>query len=117
MFKAINGWTKAKMLKVIKARRYNAAAVIGEFCAYTTPNGNRCAVGLFIPKGHGGSSICGGVYDLFRAHPELKEVMPLGVSALTKLQKVHDHCSVHINGVEDRNAKEAMIEWVQKNVG
>ena len=114
MFKTINGWTKNKILKVLKARRYNAAAVNEEgTCAYTTSNGNRCAVGMFIPKGHKGSSVAGNVTDLLEAHPDLKDRLPLSPKALSALQRVHDDLSPSNGG---GNAKEAMIEWVQKNV-
>lgn len=116
MFTAINGWTKAKILKVIRARRYNAPAVSEGTCAYLTKNGNRCAVGLFIPKGHEGSSLFGDVTELLGYHPDLESKMPLTTTALKRLQRVHDDCSVENNGTKNLNAKEAMIAWVKANV-
>src|SRR5476651_1935246 len=116
MFKAINGWTKAKILKVMRNRRYNAAAVNEEgTCKFLTNNGNRCAVGLFIPKGHEGLRACGGVVDLLSKFEDLVEVMPLKLTALQKLQMSHDDCAGKKKGKE-ANAKQAMINWVKKHV-
>jgi len=111
MYKAINGWTKAKILKVMQARRYNCAATTKyDKCAYATSNGNRCAVGLFIPKGHKGISVEDDVYGLLNEWPDLKIKMPLELLALKELQQVHD------NMFNRDNAKQAMIDWVKKNV-
>jgi hypothetical protein len=112
MYKAINGWTKAKILKVLKARRYNCAAASGQSCFYLTKNGNRCAVGLFIPKGHEGTSLKWYVKDLLQAYPDLEGHMPLETVAMRDLQGIHDGCA----GEENLNAKQAMINWVKDNV-
>lgn len=118
MFKAINGWTKKKILKVLEARRYNAPAVnpADGTCKYLTRNGNRCAVGLFIPKGHEGAKLIGDVTVLLEAHSDLEDKMPLSIDGLKKLQTIHDYCSEQYNGIKNINAKEAMINWVKKNV-
>lgn len=118
MFKAINGWTKKKILKVLEARRYNCAAeseVTGA-CMYTTSNGNRCAVGMFIPKRHEGGSLQGPVSELLELYPDLTKHMPLPLDGLTQLQSVHDGESYAQTGERGRNAKKAMIDWVKKNV-
>lgn len=112
MFKAINGWTKKKILKVLQDRKFARAAYneAQKVCEYRTKDGNRCAVGLFIPNGHEGLSHSGAVGGLLDAFPDLRKKLPLGEKGLDFLQDVHDT-------IENRtNAKRAMIEWVTKNV-
>jgi hypothetical protein len=107
MQKCINGWTKKKMLKAIKARRFQKASVDSNGrCVYLNRRGNRCAVGLFIPVGHEGEHCLGYVGDLLTEYPDLKEKMPLAY--MGDLQRVHDGSAL--------NAKTNMIEWVIKNV-
>lgn len=112
MFKCINGWTKAKMLKVIKARKYAKAAYNEDYehCEYRTRDGNKCAVGLFIPSKHEGFSFRGVASELLDYYPELKNFMPLKTQELEALQAEHD------DEYNRANAKQAMINWVKKNV-
>jgi hypothetical protein len=100
------------MLKVIKARRYNKAAWDDKdlICKYVTKNGNKCAVGLFIPKGHEGFRLDTVVEDLLQEFPDLRGVMPLGLVGMRALQMVHD------DDTNRTDAKAAMIEWVKANV-
>lgn len=115
MYKTINGWTKSQLLKVIKARRYNAPAVgYAGICEYSTANGNRCAIGMFIPSGHHGLKLRGTVTELLGEYPDLKDIMPLPRRALVKFQGIHDSCSKP--HAETKNAKQAMIQWVKANV-
>lgn len=116
MFKAINGWTKSKILKVLRARRYNVPATdVGtSMCLYLTPNGNKCAVGMFIPSGHKGANVRGSIGELLREFPDLKKYMPLTFNGLSDLQGVHDGCAMPES--ETKNAKQAMIDWVEENV-
>ena len=102
--------------KCYKSSRIGAINSGSGSCAYITKNGNRCAVGLFIPKGHEGGSYEGNVCNLLTEHPDLEKVMPLTARALNDLQRVHDQCSRIVNGDKDRNAKQEMLEWVKKNV-
>lgn len=125
MYKPINGFTKAKILEVLKARPLNGPAMghEGIGCTYLAANGNKCAVGMFIPDGHRGQEYEGFVTGLLGLYPDLKSVMPLVVEGLATLQMCHDQET----GVLDTygreytpqfkgNAKAAMIDWVEKNV-
>ena len=118
MFKAINGWTKKKILKVLEARRYNCTSMHSDGgCAYVSPNGNRCAVGMFIPKGHEAGSCRVVVFSLLHEFRDLEKQMPLCTDAMGVFQNVHDNCSEDLSDKKGGlNAKEAMIEWVKKNV-
>lgn len=53
-FKCINGYTKDKMIEMIKTRMLDHRSMnsVGTYCSYLAPDGNRCAVGVFIPDGH-----------------------------------------------------------------
>jgi hypothetical protein len=108
MQKCINGWTKEKMLKVIKARPFEKASFNDDIdtCLYLNEDGNKCAVGLFIPDGHKGEDFSGDSDRLLRKYPELKKYMPLG--HMREFQKVHDKNLLR--------AKTKMIEWVMENV-
>lgn len=111
MYQPINGFTKAKILEVLKARPLEGPAIRDEYsytCAYKGKDGNRCAVGMFIPDGHDGESYEGSVGSLLERYPDLMPLMPLQYEGLKGIQLVHDQ--------EQGNAKAAMIDWVEKNV-
>lgn len=124
MYKPINGWTKKKILKVIEARRYNVAAtkLVGSktLCAYLTPNGNKCAVGLFIPTGHIAQKATSAVQSILNENKDLQKLMPFELKVLKEFQYVHDRESAEIrHGTQQkfgRNAKLAMLTWVKENV-
>jgi len=116
MYTAINGWTKKKMLAVIKKRRYNAPAIKNGACVYLSSNGNKCAVGLFIPDGHHGQRVEGPSDVLFSLYPELKKVMPLDVVGMDSLQSIHDNTFEQYSGEAVGNAKQAMLDWVNEYV-
>lgn len=121
MYKPINGWTKKRILEVIKARPFDKPAVdaIG-YCVYLTPNGNKCAVGLFIPDDHRAqkAAINATTGDLISIYSALYSYMPLESEAMQRFQEAHDdeasrNCNVRpFNG----NAKAAMLDWVERNV-
>lgn len=104
--KPINGWTKERILEVIKARPFEERAMIGSYCTYLASNGNKCAVGLFIPDGHLGQHSKYSVDTLLNNFPDLVQVMPLTLYPLMLLQNVHDLAVI--------NAKTAMLDWVEK---
>lgn len=124
MYKPINGWTKKKILEVIEARRYKVAATKSvdnrTFCAYLTSNGNKCAVGLFIPTGHIAQKATNAVKRMLHENKDLKKLMPFELEVLELFQCVHD---VESSSVFERtkqkfggNAKLAMLTWVKENV-
>lgn len=116
MYKCINGWTKNKMLKVIKARRYNCAAHRMNHCEYLTANGNKCAVGLFLKPGSEAQRVSGGYEHLIEQFPEVIPLMPLNKRGMNALQEVHDNEAPSMKMNYKGNAKRAMIDWVNKNV-
>ena len=118
MYSCINGWTKKKMLAVIRARKSTKPAYdsCGAVCMYLTPDGNKCGVGLFIPDGHEGPSFVGDSSDLLIVYPYLADYMPLNKNGLRKFQRSHDRESEPKNKKFKGNAKSAMIDWVKKNV-
>lgn len=105
-------------------RKAQADTMMGRtMCMYLTPDGNKCAIGCLIPDGHPGQSQEGTVHDLFKAHPDLAEMLGAyldtegayfyksdrdfeeiidpprddkhrDVSFLSELQKIHDYTSV-----------------------
>jgi len=118
MYECINGWTKKKMLKILNARRYSKPAIdkTTGSCLYLAANGNKCAVGLFIPKGHAGQKFSGIAYDLFTHYEDLSARMPLSQIGMTEFQESHDSETYNDGQKFNGNAKEAMIAWVKKNV-
>lgn len=116
-FKPINGWTKNTILAVIKARKYKFRAKEGGLCRYLTADGNKCAIGLFIPDGHPAQLIQADALGLVRTYPSLLKIMPLPLSALIELQRVHDDHDYSLVLFEDTvDVKAAMLAWVKENV-
>lgn len=90
-YKAINGWTKARMKEQIRAKNDGSKARDELGCCYMTPDGNRCAVGCFIPDDNEVAlDYAGAVSYLLRYCPDLKDVLPLELSGLLAMQIVHD---------------------------
>lgn len=132
--KPINGWTKARMLEVIRARPLMMPAydhTAGQ-CMYLTADGNKCGVGLFIPDGHPAQKSKHSVDGLLtishaphgeKSYSELANVLPLDLLGLIQMQSAHDNESATVcDSVASRprpfggNAKLALIDWVEKNV-
>jgi len=114
-FQTINGWTKEKMKVAIRAGNNGKRAFDPQehVCRYLTPDGNRCAVGCFLPDGHPGQSYEGTTIGLLNEYPELKKKMPLSPEALRRLQKVHDS---HISARDALDMRDVLCEWIDKNV-
>ncbi len=109
MHKPINGFSKEKIIKVIQMRMLDHQSYHGGYCRYKAPDGNRCAVGVFIPNGHKSESSTLAVDRLLEKYSDLLDKMPLGKVGMTVLQIVHD---------QSRNVdpRPAIIDWVQKHV-
>lgn len=108
----INGYTKQKLIDVIKAR-FTGKATNGDECRYLTGDGKRCAVGLFIPDGHEGQKYNGGVNGLLIRHEDLAALMPLDITSLEDMQGVHDGLPEYISAEEQ---KQRLINWVDQFV-
>lgn len=63
-------------------------------CFYLTEDGNKCAVGYWIPDGHPAQGVIMGVIGLAEIYPDLKGVAwpdhPDGLVLASKLQALHD---------------------------
>lgn len=128
MYTPINGWTKERIIKQIQTkmldhRSYNDRMESAGACLYLASDGNRCAVGVFIPEGHDAEKYEGGVYALMSKHADLNDLMPLECKALMQLQCIHDNGkvellsrSVKLYDVETGDPRPALIKWVEENV-
>jgi hypothetical protein len=117
-FKPINGWTKEEMLDTIKARKFEETAEEGHSCRYLTNDGNKCAVGLFIPNGHPAQHEIMMVGELLKHYEDLRGIMPLEEMPMEMFQLSHDEerdSAIYFKPFNG-NAKAAMIDWVEKYV-
>ena len=93
MHKIINGWTKESMKAAIKKynKGYPSRTQIMKSCLYLNPeDGNRCAVGCFIPDDSDALQSFLGAHDVLIIYPELKDIMPLSSVGLRFFQAIHD---------------------------
>lgn len=115
MTKTINGWTKARMIEAIQTRMMDHRSVrlddagnpIG--CRYKAPDGNRCAVGVFIPDNHPAENHGGAVGHILDKYVDLRELMPLPADSLYILQGIHDCC-------RRGDPRPLLINWINENV-
>ena len=104
----LNNWTRETVMAQIKkynngTRAYDESVnqMSGNGCVYETSNGNRCAVGCFIPDGHEALEFIGGASQLLDEYPELLNAMPMELDDLARLQSEHDSfrqdniCTLH----------------------
>jgi len=116
MHKTINGYTKESMIdKIMKGNIGKKALDEKGQCKYLTEDGNKCAVGCFIPDGHKSQAPNNyTVGKLLSVFEDLKKYMPLETEALGVLQRIHDGLSEE----EDSNPdpRPLLIEWINENV-
>lgn len=98
MYKLANGWTKESVMAQVKKYNNNNRAtryVEGRnkpMCSYKDDNGNRCAVGCFIPDGHPALNSPANASCLMTEFPELQKLMPFdNPDALIEFQRAHDN--------------------------
>lgn len=112
MIKLINGWTKETVMAQVK--KYNNGKQSlddrSEGCVYLGINGNRCAVGCFIPDGHPALQSDKGSSEIISEYPELEKLMPFELGDLRKFQYVHDRANSY------RNIHEAIQEFLDTKV-
>jgi len=99
----------------ISARRSQSVA-----CSYLTSDGNRCAIGCFIPTDHEGLYFSGSVYSLLDVHGDLAAHMPLALGGLGTFQFVHDRYD-HRRGassdpVNYPSLHAVLDRWIDENV-
>lgn len=93
-FKLANGWTKETVMAQI--RKYNNGSRSlsehkHEGCEYLSVDGNRCAIGCFIPDNHPGLNNPDFVSLLISKYPELEDFMPFAPQELSRFQSIHDN--------------------------
>lgn len=113
--KTINGWTKEKMKAQIRLKNNGTRAHDGDSCKYMTPDGNRCAVGCFIPDDQFSEGLLEStdVTDLLIRYKHLKEYMPLEDRGLTFMQGEHDS---GYDVAEATGLHERLCAWIDQNV-
>jgi hypothetical protein len=127
-FKAINGWTKVAILKVIQLTFTKKSTHSGtNECMYRSDTGSKCAVGMFIPDEtyrsemdvNGAYASGTDVESLLEAFPQLSQFMPLELEALKLIQAKHDGKVAQYGIAESRSdaqVKTDLIQWVEANV-
>jgi hypothetical protein len=124
MYNLINGYTKkamiAKILEGNKGWKSTRSSEKNGTCVYRASDGNKCAVGCFIPdelyepEMDEGQSEYDGIdaKTLLKTYPKLNNFMPLEVEGLLELQSVHD---AFIDGI-GVSLKQAIAHWIENNV-
>lgn len=117
MFKYANGYNLEKtMAKIREGNKGHRAMDTTSLenagrCMYLTPDGNKCAIGCFIPDGHRAQRSPEMVDAILKAYPGLVGLMPLeGELALKAFQRFHD---IHIN---DGGLHSSIQQWLIENV-
>lgn len=110
MYKTQNGWTKTKMIEMMKKFLPPTGRCFdGAYCLYQNESGYRCAAGAFLPDNHPAILAPGE----FKNHPAnlLQGVnWPISRDGITSLQSQHDMCCFK------ESAKEKCIQWIKANV-
>ena len=109
-FKVQNGWTKTSIKRAIVQGNNGTRATEGNHCAYLTKDGNKCAVGCFIPDGHPAQNSQGRALMLSSEYPELR--FPLEIFGMRLLQMVHDSHKP----TDAKSVREVMLNWIDQNV-
>lgn len=110
----MNGWTVKKMIAHIKknftGNSFKVSPGGDVSCLYRGPNGEKCAIGMFIKdKDYNENMEDNCASEVRRNNPNLK--FPLASDAMDTLQSQHDRCC------EDNiSALPVMIKWIKENV-
>ena len=111
MYKAINGWTKSKIIEQIYKGNDGFRSSKNGYCAYRGDKNNACAVGCFIPdEVYSDNMECLSATGLINNFTILVDRVPLPVDGLEALQLVHDR---NPGGTDVR---EALKTWINENV-
>ena len=121
MYKTINGWTKKKMSQAIMERMLDHRSVGHALehtpakCRYRAPDGNRCAVGVFIPDELYTPDMDTRLTSHIQPFPwnggPIGALMPLTIHGLLELQHVHDDYTG-----PDPDPRPALLAWINENV-
>lgn len=87
----INGFTRDKVMQVIRKENLGKKSSHDYTCSYRNPDGNKCLVGCFIPDDKYDELMESKTVDLdFLEKYNLKVNMPLRTNIMERLQKFHD---------------------------
>ena len=94
-YKLKPGFTKASVMAQIRKYNDGTRAVDATntimTCVYETDDGNRCAIGCFIPDGHPALELRGNISIILSEFPVLLELMPFhNIDSLKSFQAAHD---------------------------
>jgi hypothetical protein len=105
--------TEEEIIEKIKSDFKGKSANRHGRCFYKHPEFPelKCAIGLFIPEGHKGQGLSGGVSCLLEKYPDLKKNMPYPLN-LEDFQRKHDSLSF-CDSVDEQ--KKILIKWVEDN--
>lgn len=110
-YKTINGWTKESMKAAIAKGNKGKRAYDEEYgCLYLTEDGNKCAIGCFIPDGHKAQRDSVTASLLTLKFPDLDRTMPIEGEGLSRLQLIHD------SAPSLSDPRSALYAWIDKNV-
>jgi len=115
----VNGWTKAKMKAAIQ--KYNNGtqarytSVYSSACAYQTPDGNRCAIGCFLPDEHPALHYSGRAGNLMSTYSDIN--LPItDVFMAESFQDVHDKDMFRDLDPSSPQLHQALFNWIDNNV-
>lgn len=111
-YKPLNGYTKAKIIETIRSKMldHKSRHESLKYCVYRAHDGNRCAVGVFIPENHDAEISSLSVGELLRNYTGLLQHMPLEMRALRELQIIHDQTP------DNCDPRPNLIKWIEDNV-
>lgn len=106
--KPINGWTKERIIEQIKTNMLDHKSSLNGMCRYRTPDGNKCAVGCFIPdEVYLNQWEACGVRSVW---PYIESNMPLDLDSMIELQYIHDSYR------EGGDPRPKLVAWIERNV-
>ena len=90
---------KQHILGLSAEGRFPAVNVAENACAYLTPDGRKCVVGVTIPDGHPAQSVFMDAGRLYDTWPELRQHIPEGLTLrdMQRLQDAHDAQVIYEN--------------------
>lgn len=118
-YKTMNGWTKAGMMQAIRDKMLDhpSKAPDGQTCAYRAADGNRCAVGVFLPDGHPAESSIVNIDQVYTDYIDLRTVLPLALGGLCAMQIVHDYTGdMDTPRPDDSDPRPDVLRWIEENV-
>lgn len=115
LYSCVNGFTKEKMKEYIRKGNNNEKSTSEcfdgrSYCSYLSYNGNKCAIGCFIPDGHQVQKEFMDVRQVLRTYPELQEYMPFDDSDI-----LNDFQMIHDNSYPGK-VRENLFKWIDENV-